>query len=94
MANSLSLIYTAIDQVNEQLVDQPKIPKSPETPLLDSESGIDSLALVNLLVAVEQLVFDQTGTTIVIADESILTSEENPLRSIGSLAARLDSILG
>jgi len=93
MSESLNLIYTAVDQVNVQISQGPKILKDPNTPLLDAKSGIDSLTLVNLVVALEQLVFDKTGKTIVIADESVFSSPSNPFRTLRTLADHLDILL-
>ena len=93
MTDSLALIYTAVDQVNAQIVNGPRIVKDPNTLLLDAEGGVDSLALVNLIAALEQLVLDKTGKTIVIADETLYSSPNNPLRSLGTLAAYIDPLL-
>jgi acyl carrier protein len=93
MQEMLSLIYTAVDQVNAQILDGAKIEKSPNTRLLDVDSGIDSLSLVNLVVALEQLIYDKTGKSITIADEKILSSPNNPFRTLGSLAAHLETLL-
>ena len=89
----LAIIYTAVDQVNETIVDGPKIARDPDAPLLDAEGGIDSLTLVNLVVAVEQLVFDKTRKTIVIADESIFSSESNPFRTLRAFSTHLETLL-
>ena len=69
MTHSLELVYTAVDQVNSHIVNGPSIVKAPDTLLLDADGGVDSLTLVNLIAALEQLVFDETGKIIVIADE-------------------------
>jgi len=92
MSNSLALVYQAVDHVNAQMPDA-KIVKDPSTPLLDSEGGIDSLALVNLVVALEQAVYDETEKSITIADESIYSSPDSPFRTLGSLAQHLDKML-
>jgi acyl carrier protein len=93
MTHSLALVYTAVDQVNAQIVNGPRIVKAPDTLLLDAEGGVDSLALVNLIAALEQLVLDETGKTIVIADETIYSAPTNPLRSLGTLAAYIDTLV-
>jgi acyl carrier protein len=89
---SLELIYKAVDEINAQNPDAPPVSKSPDTLLLDAKGGVDSLTLVNLVVAIEQIVFDETGKSITLADESIFSSADNPFQSVGSLAAYLDNI--
>jgi acyl carrier protein len=93
MSEALGLIYTAVDQVNSQISRGPKIAKDPETSLLAANSGIDSLTLVNLVVALEQVVFDKYGKTVVIADESVFSSPNNPFRTLRTLADHLDTLL-
>jgi acyl carrier protein len=90
---SLSLVYQAVDSVNASAEQNKQIAKDPSTPLLDSEGGIDSLALVNLVVALEQIVFDATEKSITIADEDVYSSPDSPFRTLGSLAAYLDKMI-
>lgn len=90
---ALELIYKAVDEVNAQNPGAPQIVKSADTSLLDSRGGIDSLMLVNLVVAIEQFVFDETNKSVTVADESVFSSPDNPLRTIGSLAERLESLM-
>jgi acyl carrier protein len=93
MSKSLELVYAAVDQVNAQAADDAKIVKDPSTALLDGDGGVDSLALVNLVVALEQLVFDETEQSIAIVDEDVYSSPESPFRTLGSLAAYLEKLL-
>jgi acyl carrier protein len=93
MSQSLTFVYQAVDQVNAQSGNGPKIVKDPSTPLLDSEGGIDSLALVNLVVALEQVVFDETEKSITVADENVYSSPDTPFRTLGTLAAYLNKML-
>lgn len=93
MEPSLEIIYQAINQVNEQNDNVDKIEKSPETALLGAGSTVDSLTLVNLVVAIEQLVFDRSSKSITLVDESVFSSPENPLSTVGSLAKYLDKLM-
>ncbi len=47
-------IYAAIDEVNEQLPEDQNLEKSLETVLLGSSGKLESVNLVNLLVAIEE----------------------------------------
>ena len=91
--NSLDLIYEAIDVVNEQILVGPKIGKTADTVLLGEEGTVDSLSLVNLVVAVEELVADRLGQTITLVDEETFTDESRPLATVGSLASLVDKKL-
>ena len=92
MSRYLDLIYTVVDQLNSELPEGAKISKAPDAPLLEA-GGVDSLTLVNLVVGVEQLVFDETGTTLALADETLLSTTDNPFRSIAALAKHLEAHL-
>ncbi|WP_426026888.1 hypothetical protein [Brevundimonas sp. TWP2-3-4b2] len=91
--NFLSLVFDAIDIVNEQIVTGSKIGKTADTVLLGEEGTIDSLSLVNLVVAVEELVADRTGKAITLVDEETFTDESRPLATVGSLASLVDKKL-
>lgn len=90
--NCLELVYAAIDEVNA-LSDDIQIPKSEATMLIDEAGGIDSLALVHLLTAIEQAVQSHTGRVIVMADEKVFELPENPFQTVGSLAKYLQTLL-
>jgi len=55
---------------------------------LFGESGLlDSMALVSLVIAVEQAIEQKYGAAIALADEKALSQRSSPYRTIGSLAA-------
>jgi acyl carrier protein len=55
---------------------------------LFGEGGLlDSLALVSLVVAVEQAVADRYGKSVSLADEKALSQRNSPYRSVATLAA-------
>jgi acyl carrier protein len=58
-----------------------------EAPLFGVERVLDSLALVGLLVAVEQGIDDALGVPLTLADEKAASQTRSPFRTIGSLVA-------
>ena len=56
-------------------------------------SQLDSLALVSLIVAVEQNIEDEFGISITLADERAMSQENSPFRSVRSLADYVEAIL-
>jgi acyl carrier protein len=60
--------------------------KAPETRLLGSQSVLDSMHLVSLIVTIEREVEDAFGVTLTLADERALSMNASPFRSIRSLA--------
>jgi acyl carrier protein len=93
--NSLAskIVEAAIDEVN---LDQPSaalISKSPDAQLLSTDSEVDSLTLVRLLVTIERLVEETAGKSVVVVDESAFESEQSPFNTVGSLTRHVESLL-
>src|SRR6266536_2072027 len=82
----LAAIYRAIDWINGELPPDRQLIKAPETRLLGSESVLDSMQLVSLIVTIEREVEDAFGVALTLADERALSMKESPFRSIQSLA--------
>lgn len=89
----LEIVWAAVDEVNAMAADGDQIVKDPDTPLLGAEGGIDSLAFVNLVVALEDAVRRERGKTVVIVNEETLASEEHPFRTVRSLTEYLGSLI-
>lgn len=82
----IQVILSALDVVNEQLPLERRIPKSPSTRLSGEEAGLDSLALVNFIVAVEERVAEQIGVEISLTDAGTEFDGENPFNSVEALS--------
>jgi acyl carrier protein len=80
------VLFEAIDEINDTLPDNRKLQKLPETQLFGRESGLDSLGLVNLIVAFEQRLGDELGLGLTLADEKALSRTSSPFRSVDALA--------
>jgi len=87
----IELIYLSIDDVNEE--NGINIVKNLETKLFGSESDLDSILLVNLIVSVEQNIEDATEKYIPIADERAFSLEESPFKNIETLAGHIETLL-
>src|SRR6058998_2925820 len=57
-----------------------------DTPLFGREGFLDSMALVSLVVAVEQAIEDELGVSVSLADERALSQRTSPYRTVGTLA--------
>ena len=84
--NILAAIYRAVDWINGELPPDRQLIKAPETRLLGSQSVLDSMHLVSLIVTIELEVEDAFGVALTLADERALSMKESPFRSIQSLA--------
>ena len=86
------LIFSAFDELNEQLPAARKLPKSETTSLVGTGGVLDSLGLVNLIVALEQKIENEFQTSISLIDDD-LVSEEGHFANVLSLTEYLASIL-
>ena len=84
--NIVAAIYRAVDWINGELLPDRQLIKAPETRLLGSQSVLDSMHLVSLIVTIEREVEDTFGVALTLADERALSMKASPFRSIQSLA--------
>jgi acyl carrier protein len=82
----LDAVYAAIDQINRQNAHQKPVRKEPETALYGSSSDLDSLDLINLVVAVEQQIEQRFGVALALADDRALSQEVSPFTTVRTLA--------
>lgn len=90
----IQAIFGAINEVNEQLPKEKKIETSTDTPLFGRLGVLDSLGLVNLIVAVEQRFEEHLGVEITLADEEVMFQQNSPFQSIGTLVDYVTMLLG
>jgi len=89
----VKLIYNSVDLLNAELPTEEHIVKSANTTLFGSDSQIDSLGLVNLIVSVEQNIEDEFDIPITLADERAMSQEKSPFRTVVSLANYIEILL-
>ena len=90
---SLKVIYSSIDEYNNQVNEKLRLTKSIDTVLMGSKSKLDSLGLVNLLVIIEQNTEDEFNKSLTLADERAMSQKHSPFRTIGTLADYIDMLL-
>ena len=91
--NIVTAIYRAVDWMNGELPPDRQLIKAPETRLLGSQSVLDSMHLVSLIVAIEREVEDTFSLTLTLVDERALSMTASPFRSIQSLADYIDILI-
>ena len=91
--NIVTAIYRAVDWINGELPPDRQLIKAPETRLLGSQSVLDSMHLVSLIVTIEREVEDAFGVALTLADERALSMKASPFRSIRSLADYIGSLI-
>jgi acyl carrier protein len=87
----IEIIFDSIDEVNQQ--NESQIPKDIKTKLFGSESDLDSLGLVNLIVSIEENINNKYNASITIADEKAMSQKHSPFRSVDVLAIYILDLL-
>ncbi len=86
-------VFQAIDELNDILPPERQLQKSPDTVLYGSGGRLDSLELVNLIVAAEQNIEDEFGIPITLADERAMSQRNSPFRTVATLVAYIAALL-
>ena len=90
----VEVIYSIIDEeINSIPSRKEPLKKSEDTVLFGGPNGLDSLDLVNLIIGVEEQIVDVFGLEIALADESAMSEEKSPYRTIKSLADYISTLL-
>jgi hypothetical protein len=63
------IVFQAIDSVNEMLLDDNAVPKEPTTILLGQGAMLDSMGFVNFIVALEEILAEETGLTLNLVEQ-------------------------
>lgn len=87
----VAAIHRAIDDVNRQLPASSRLAKRGDTVLFGRDEGLDSLGVVNLLVAVEQHLERLVGRPVSLAIEEMMLE---PASTVMSVDALRDYVLG
>ena len=86
-------VLEAVAEFNEQLDAEHKLELDAETCLLGRSSKLDSFGLVNLIILVEEKLYDKFDKSITLADERAMSQEHSPFRSVQSLADYVYALL-
>jgi acyl carrier protein len=81
----LSLIQRAINDFNDQRTADERLLDTPEASLFGRDGKLDSLGLVNLILAVEERISSELDVNITLADERAMSWKGSPFKTVQSL---------
>jgi acyl carrier protein len=82
-----SLIMECVEFINERLDNKVDLSKGEATALFGADGALDSLALVSLVVMVEQALEAEFGVAPVLVSEKAMSKRHSPFSTVGSLSA-------
>ena len=77
-----NLVFSVIDEINKELSKDEHIIKSLDSVIYGSNGQLDSLGLVNFVVAVEQKIEDVFEKSINLADDKAMSEKNSPFQTI------------
>ncbi len=89
----LNVIFQAIEDVNPSLPMDRQITQTEGAILVGRDGPLDSLGLINLLVAVEHYANSRFGKTPSLFDDRIFSNSAVTLKDVQSLAKRLGDVI-
>lgn len=81
----LKAIYSAIDEINNQLPTAQQLAKRENTIILGEGGTLDSLGTIQLLVTIEEHIATSVGGNVDLMDGNLLSLQDGSLQSIDSL---------
>jgi len=89
----INTIINSIMEINQSLDNKIIVKDNSDAHLYGKKGQLDSLGLINLLVATEQNIEDDFDVSITIADERAMSQKHSPFRTVGTLADYIEILL-
>ncbi len=86
----LRLIIETIDEINAEQEPDGRMERSVDAVILGQGSKLDSLGLVNLVIALEQRFEESFEVELGLMDEEVMFAEPSPLETVGSLLTYIE----
>lgn len=83
----------AIDKINKSRQVDRKLGKSLDSVLLGPSGNLDSLALVSLIISVEENIEEEFGIMVTVTDDLTMSGELSPFRTVGNLVDHIASLV-
>jgi acyl carrier protein len=93
MAPVMDAIYKALEDINRQRPASDQLALAPDTPLVGPHAKLDSLGLVNLIVAVEQHVADDLDAEIVLSEDRTLAEADTVMADVTALTRHVKILI-
>jgi acyl carrier protein len=87
----VQLVQQCVCQLGEELEVSALKDPTEETPLMGEKSGVDSIALVSLIVEIETRFAEEYNVEVVLADDRAMSSLRSPFRRVGALVDYVES---
>lgn len=87
------MIFIALKNMAEELESEELKNPTESTKLYGVDGILDSLALVNFITDLEEMIEDTFGKNIALANERAMSSRNSPFKDVSSLAQYIQTLL-
>lgn len=91
---ALAAVQAAAEEINLSRAADDQLSTDPDAVLYGEGSSLDSLGLVNVVMAAEAHIGDNTGIDIMLASEAAMSRKRSPYRSLRGLAEYAIEVAG
>lgn len=88
-----SILIAALREIGESSEIEGLQDPTSETRLFGEEGLLGSLRMINLVLELEETLFEEYGVNLVIADEKALSQKRSPFRDVGSLVEYITGLI-
>ena len=87
-----AIVLESIENTNQAREDDEQIDASPTAPLFGGDGPLDSMALVALVIDIEEALADE-GVEVRLTDEKAMSQSRSPFRDVPSLVAFIEQTM-
>jgi hypothetical protein len=88
-----AIVLNALETINEERDADDKLVVTPNTRLFGADAELDSLALVSVIVDVEEGVSNAAGRPVALTDDRAMSREVSPFTDVQALTAYVVELL-
>jgi acyl carrier protein len=88
-----TIIMDSLNELNEQLDEDKKLTITDDMPIYGKNSMLDSFDFVNLIVIVEDRIFQELGKSVTIVSEKAFSKKYNPFSNVERLTGFIKELL-
>jgi acyl carrier protein len=88
-----TIVLNALEAINEERDAGDELVVTPQTRLFGADAELDSLALVSVIVDVEEAVSNASGRTVALTDDRAMSQDVSPFTDVQTLTAYVVKLL-
>jgi acyl carrier protein len=87
------IVLHALETLNDERAPEDQLVPGPQTRLFGADAELDSLALVSVIVDVEEAVSKASGRTVPLTDDRAMSQEVSPFSDVDALTSYVVKLL-